>query len=336
MKLAPSLLALLTALSAALALARPVQPPAVFAPASSLASPDAGASDASRPFAPAPSMSAIATTTNEDVRKNDVTAGLACSACHTTSAWKTRATGGGDDADGFDHAKTGFPLTGVHANTGCTACHVPDRPTPKRDCVSCHTDWHRGRLGTSCDKCHSAVAWKATKPVEIHRMTRFPLTGMHVLADCTQCHQKAGEHLWTGVPVDCFACHENEYRRSSLRPVHQGSATSAPFPRDCNQCHRAFAWAPAVVPASLISVVRGSLTESLTPPENHDLRFPLSFGPHRTAQCGDCHTSLANPRSVQCVGCHAHEPTRVTLQHKQPVAKSGAACLACHVAGARR
>jgi hypothetical protein len=320
-------------LSAAVAVAQPV---------TGVAPQDAGVDASPFPGPPlvlAPTASAsvraagVDTKTAANMGRTDITESLACSACHTTTAWKTRLAT--TDEDGFDHAKTGFPLTGVHGHTPCASCHIPDRPTPKRDCNSCHTDWHRGKLGASCDRCHSAVSWKATQPVEVHRMTRFPLTGMHVLADCTQCHQRANEHVWTGVPLDCFACHESDYKQPTMRPLHQGSATLAAFPRDCNQCHRSFSWAPAFVPAGLTGVVRGGLSTFEAPP-NHDLRFPISYGVHRTAQCSDCHTSQVTPRAVQCVGCHAHAPVTITLQHKQPVAKSGSACLACHVGGAKR
>lgn len=194
-------------------------------------------------------------------------------------------------------------------------------------------DAHRGRLAQSCDRCHVPAGWKVTRPLEIHRFTRFPLTGMHVLADCSECHRRASEHQFTGAPVDCFACHERDYRRPELRPVHLGSATSPPFSRDCSQCHRALAWAPAVFnpgqPASASAPLRAA-------PPNHDARFPVSFGSHRTASCDDCHANTAVPRMVRCIGCHAHGPVRIAQQHRQPVAGDGAACLSCHPGGARR
>jgi hypothetical protein len=232
----------------------------------------------------------------------------------------------------FDHATTGFPLTGQHSRATCVACHNATRTT-KRTCVSCHEDFHRGRLSQTCDSCHSPMGWTATRPLQIHRMTRFPLTGMHVLADCSECHRRASEHRWTGAPIDCFACHEKEYRRPDLRPIHVGTATTAPFPRDCSQCHRALAWAPATFAVPVTGVTASPLRVA---PPGHDLRFPISFGLHRTATCDDCHTSLAAPRAVRCVGCHTHDPVRLLQQHRQPMAMDGASCLSCHPGGARR
>jgi hypothetical protein len=258
-----------------------------------------------------------------------------CSACHTTTAW--RAQGVPAEGAKFDHSKTGFPLTGEHIHTPCVACHNNTRQV-KRECVSCHEDFHRGRLSQACDHCHSPAGWNVTRPIEIHRMTRFPLTGMHVLADCTECHIHASELRWTGAPVACFACHENDYRRPDLRPVHVGIAATGtspaipPFPRDCSLCHRAVAWAPTVG-GTAIGATAGPLRAA---PPGHDLKFPIAFGIHRTAVCDDCHATLAAPRAVRCIGCHAHDPVRLAQQHRQPIATDGASCLTCHPGGVRR
>lgn len=265
----------------------------------------------------------------------DITASLQCSACHTTAAWKTRATGA-EAGDGFDHSKTGFPLTGLHTSVACVSCHLPNRPKPNRECASCHTDWHRGRLSQSCDRCHSAAGWRVTKPLEIHRFTRFPLTGMHALADCNECHRRAADHQWSGSPVQCYGCHEKDYLRPNLRPAHQGPGVTTPFSRDCSSCHRPVAWAPAFVRPGTTGVAPGALRTEAPAPPSHDLRFPISFGPHRTATCSDCHTSEKVPRAVRCTGCHAHDPVTLTRVHRTPVPTLGGACVGCHPGGARR
>ena len=273
------------------------------------------------PTPPAPSKTAAST------GAHSFTEAVPCTACHTTAGWRVRNDG---DKGGFDHAATGFPLTGAHLQGACTSCHRTSQGV-HRACVSCHEDQHRGQLSSSCDTCHSAVGWRVTRPLEIHRFTRFPLTGMHALADCTQCHQRAADNQWFGAPVQCFACHEREYRRADLRPVHQGSASRPPFSRDCAQCHRPLAWAPAMFDPTQVAVAALEAA-----PAGHDLRFPISFGMHRVATCSDCHTSLAVPRAVRCIGCHAHEPVRLAAQHRAPIGTDGPSCLACHVGGARR
>lgn len=260
----------------------------------------------------------------------DVTDEMPCSACHTTAAW--RAKGATGEGTKFDHSTTGFPLTGSHVSVPCVDCHNATRVV-KRECVSCHDDFHKGRLSQACDKCHSPAGFRVTRPADVHRFTRFPLTGMHVLADCSECHQRASERRFTDAPVACFSCHEKDYRRPGIFPVHVGTATQAPLPRDCSLCHRSLAWVPAIqVGAPAIA----SLTSALRASPNHDLRFPISFGVHRTATCPDCHQSQATPRAVRCIGCHAHEATVLASQHHGPIATDGAACLGCHIGGARR
>jgi hypothetical protein len=260
---------------------------------------------------------------------------VACSACHSTTAWKSKdATGG--EATKFDHSTTGFPLTGEHVHAPCVGCHNSTRAI-KRACVSCHDDFHRGRLSQSCDNCHLPAGWKVTRPLEIHRMTRFPLTGMHALIDCSECHVRASEHKFTDAPIDCFACHQNDYRRPGLQPPHTGTATSPPLPRDCSICHRAVAWVPATLSGPLAMTILAGMGAPLqVAPVGHDLRFPISFGVHRTASCDDCHASTAVPRAVRCIGCHAHDPARLIQQHRQPMTTDGASCLSCHPGGMRR
>ena len=246
--------------------------------------------------------------------------------CHSTPRGKGTAVK-------FDHTTTGFPLTGVHLQAPCVSCHNSTLPL-KRECASCHEDFHRGRLAQSCDGCHSPAGWRVTQPLAIHRRTRFPLTGMHVLADCTQCHLRASEQKFTDAPVDCYGCHEQDYRRPGIFPVHVGTATSPPLPRDCSLCHRSIAWVPANMPRALLGTSASPLQVQAAL-RNHD-RFPIAFGSHRAAVCTDCHVSLAVPRDVRCVGCHAHDPVLLVQQHRQPIATDGAACLSCHPGGVRR
>lgn len=292
--------------------------------------------DDEKPKEPSWSASGSSSAVPDRPQAPSVTDSIPCSACHSTSGWKAKEPEPGEDgAPKFDHSKTGFPLTGSHVKTPCVGCHDGKR-TVKRQCVSCHTDSHRARLGEQCDRCHTPAAWRNTKPLDMHRMTRFPLTGMHVLTDCTECHRRASEHQWTGAPIDCFACHEKDYRRPDLRPVHNGSVAGQPaFPRDCSLCHRALAWAPAKFDAAIITGNSRIPLVQQAPP-SHDVKFPIRFGSHKTATCDDCHQQMAMPRQVRCVGCHAHEPVRLAAQHKSTTSPLASSCLSCHPAGMRR
>ncbi|MBW2460453.1 MAG: hypothetical protein JRH11_02320 [Deltaproteobacteria bacterium] len=255
--------------------------------------------------------------------------GIECSACHTPSGWGV--TAGVSGGAGFDHADTGFPLTGRHGRVACNGCHQAERQT-RRDCTTCHEDPHQRRLGQSCDRCHSARGWNRTRAVDMHRLTRLPLTGMHVLAACTDCHTRTSEREYSATPAECYACHEREYRDSTVHPNHDGTAGGTPFPRDCAACHRANSWSPAFVDPTVLS-----RSSPLTAPRSHDMRFPVSFGAHSGAPCQSCHLSQRVPAAVACTGCHVHSPLILRRQHPtQTVSSSGAACLSCHPGGRAR
>jgi hypothetical protein len=262
---------------------------------------------------------------------SSITQGIECNACHTPEGWGV--TGSVRGESGFDHSRTGFPLSGRHRAVGCTSCHQPEQRV-RRNCNSCHQDPHQRRLGQSCDRCHTAEGWYQTRAIDIHRRTRLPLTGMHVLAACTDCHRRTGERWYSATPAECYACHENEYRDSTVHPNHDGTAGGTPFPRDCAACHRADGWTPAFVDPTALP--RSSpLTRSA--PRTHDLRFAISFGSHRDAPCRSCHLSEPATAAVACTGCHAHSPLMVRQQHRSgPVATNASACLSCHPGGRAR
>jgi hypothetical protein len=277
-----------------------------------------------------PGLSAAAPAAPRAHRRS-VTAGLDCSACHTTEGWKGVALASGQT--GFDHSRTGFPLSQRHTSVPCTGCHNSERPIT-RQCAGCHQDAHGGQLGAGCDGCHSAATWFQTEAFARHRQTRLPLTGMHALVECRDCHERTTDRTWTTVAADCFACHEVDYRRPDIHPLHvgvPGDPAQAPFPRDCAQCHRATGWLPVFVDTSSF----GGAALALASLRAHDRLFPLSHGPHRGADCASCHVSLAQPALVRCDGCHAHSQKKLLEQHRG-VAAYGQACLTCHPGGSAR
>ncbi len=263
--------------------------------------------------------------------RSAVTAGLDCSACHTTTSWKGVSVASGQT--GFDHSRTGFPLTQRHNSVPCAGCHNSQRQIT-RQCAGCHEDAHAGQLGAGCDGCHSATSWFQTEAFARHRQTRLPLTGMHALVECRDCHERTTDRAWTSVAADCFACHEADYRRPDLHPIHvgvPGDPAQPPLPRDCAQCHRATGWLPVFVDTTAL----GGAALALASARAHDRLFPLSHGPHRGASCDSCHTSLALPQVVRCDGCHAHSEKKLLEQHRQVTAFSSA-CLVCHPGGSVR
>lgn len=272
----------------------------------------------------------VLSTSAESKGHNDkVLQGLDCSACHNTDSWGMSDSAG--QKGGFDHDKTGFPLTGEHGKKLCTSCHAPKRKV-SRDCFTCHKDQHRGRVGRQCEACHNSNTWQDTGAIKKHRMTRLPLTGMHAVLDCSSCHVQRANRQYQPVPSDCFACHEKDYR-GNIHPIHTGDAATgqAPFSRVCSQCHQTASWTPAYI-RSASSVQNSSMASTIS---THDKVFVLSYGAHRDATCRSCH-SLGKTRTTRCEGCHVHSRTRLRQQHKMRVPSSARACLGCHPRGGRR
>ena len=143
-----------------------------------------------------------------------------CNSCHGMQAWRP--------ARFVDHNKTRFPLTGAHQQADCGQCHVNGRyaGTPM-DCYSCHRENYQrttnpnhvaGNLPTTCQNCHSTNAWQPASNID-HNKTRFPLTGAHQGAVCSQCHING---RFAGTPTDCFSCHKAKYDSTS-NPNHASS-----------------------------------------------------------------------------------------------------------------
>jgi len=76
--------------------------------------------------------------------------GSLCGDCHNPVGWEYWE---------FDHAATGFELTGAHDGLTCESCHESGQSKTGNSsgCVSCHRgdDKHRGAFGSRCDRCHS-------------------------------------------------------------------------------------------------------------------------------------------------------------------------------------
>jgi hypothetical protein len=259
------------------------------------------------------------------------TLGMDCAVCHTPEGWKVQDQLRG--TTGFNHDLTGFPLRGGHLRAACTECHTGEK-TVERTCASCHADAHGGRLGKACDTCHTVTSFNRTDAFALHSRTRLPLTGMHVLVDCNDCHRRMSNDNYKTTPSQCFACHEQDYRNPNVHPVHDGSSGSAAFPRNCAECHTTSAFSPAVVASGrFLGTQADSLFIDL---RAHDRQFVLSRGPHRGAACASCHLELKEPRIVRCSGCHEHSRAQLTAQHARMPLPSDASCMVCHPGGLAR
>ncbi len=125
----------------------------------------------------------------------------------------------------FNHATTGFTLTGGHAAAACESCHVGGvfKGTPR-----------------NCDGCHAVGK----------RVVATPKNDKHIVTDapCETCHFNTA--TWLGarynhgsaVVGQCASCHNG--RQAAGKPSsHNSNVNKAQ--KSCDQCHRTFAWNPA-------------------------------------------------------------------------------------------
>jgi hypothetical protein len=204
---------------------------------------------------------------------------IPCASCHVTDSWNVNA------GKNFNHASTGFALTGQHSAIACVSCHQ-DLKFAKQDhnCRSCHADIHRGDLGPDCQRCHSTESWKVKDMRQRHQLTRFPLLGRHATVDCASCHVSTSAYEYTGVSTDCIGCHRTEYQ-NARNPNH----ISAGFSAACEKCHKvnAFAW-----PSGF---------------DHATTAFPLT-GAHRAMACNSCHQNgVYTGLPTDCYSCHTSD-----------------------------
>jgi hypothetical protein len=238
-----------------------------------------------------------------------------CNSCHTTASWKPTV--------GFDHAKTKYPLTGRHVDVLCAKCHpsLPDnRPDGNQtflklvgithdNCVSCHADVHKGKLGDNCQNCHSTEGWHVTSGAKFdHSKTRYPLEGKHVSVTCDKCHVPGAARKELHFAA-CRDCHSD---------FHKGAFAQRASGGACEECHTVAGYTPSKFPMV-----------------KHDSTSYSLKGAHLAVPCLACHTRAVDDTkavsyrfrflSTRCLACHT-DPHRSEVN--KFVEKSG--CEFCH------
>lgn len=249
---------------------------------------------------------------HRDEHRGDL--GEECGRCHTQTAWIP--------ASGFDHALSGFPLTGKHQPVACLKCHqlMTDRPTaadfdyrryrgvPFANCTSCHTDTHAGKLGDKCSSCHSTEGWRLVNTANFdHGKTRYPLEGKHAAVVCAKCHQEGRSDKGLRFAA-CRDCHSD---------FHHGEFAARAAKGNCEECHSVQAFAPA----------------RFLMAQHDQTEYPLR-GAHQAVPCLACHQRADSGTqkelrfdftSTRCQGCHK-DPHRGQVD--KLVAADG--CETCH------
>ena len=208
-----------------------------------------------------------------------------CAACHTPEGW-------GDVK--FVHERTGFPLTGKHAQVACRKCHVGDFKDPlSRSCAGCHRDVHGGYSGVQCASCHDTETWRSRFDADAHRRTNFPLQGRHATLPCEQCHGDRRDRSFARPTVACWECHQADLATASGRGADHSSFPGYPQ-LACLACHGFWRWSPATF-------------------AGHSPCFPIDSGNHAGIACLSCHVTLPVPLVIgscsstpypACLRCH--------------------------------
>ena len=229
-------------------------------------------------------------------------AGKECSPCHVEHIGLNARLVRWPNADEtkFDHAQSGWTLTGKHAETKCTDCHKGVTKIGfttylglTSSCGSCHKDPHQGRLGQACEKCHDTTDFKkvALDRTFDHSRTRFPLLGQHATVSCEKCHGAPPDAKYTGIAFGaCSDCHKDP---------HNGK-----FKDPCATCHTVKGWHE-------VSLAKGE----------HPV-LSLANG-HAKVACAKCHdkgNDKPPTKGSTCVSCHANV-------HAAPF---GDDCKSCH------
>jgi nitrate/TMAO reductase-like tetraheme cytochrome c subunit len=233
-----------------------------------------------------------------------------CSSCHNTISWT--------DISSFNHAITGFTLTGAHTTTPCTQCHINNnynltiQPT---DCgnSSCHlSQWNSTQTLNGgavpnhvaaqfpismCSSCHDTISWADGK--FDHSTTGWALTGGHVVPTtggvqaCTDCHVNNNYSL-TAANTACYGCHLAQWNSTQTLGGSVPNHIAAGYPTTCDSCHTTSNWLSATF--------------------NHTY-FPI---PHHGSVCNDCHQVSTDYSSFTCINCHtttAHQQTETVNIH---------------------
>lgn len=157
-----------------------------------------------------------------------------CARCHGTGGWS---------GANFDHAVTGFALTGAHTTQTCQACHGAGPFTPLDPaCVACHraqydatTNPNHAAAGfsTDCASCHGTTQWAGA--TFDHDARYFPIySGRHLgkWSACVDCHVNQQSYA----VFECILCHEHS-NRADLDSKHSGVSGYEYLSARCYACH---------------------------------------------------------------------------------------------------
>jgi hypothetical protein len=267
------------------------------------------------------------------------------------------------DMRGYDHASTGFPLTGAHRAARCEACHTGGvlRGTP-RNCDGCHLSGARlagnnvvkpqRHLPTQqgCESCHNTRMFTgarfdhlSVRPGSCESChngaiaTGKPRNHVATSSACDSCHR--AKRSWTAgvtfahTPANalgtgtCDTCHDGRAARG--RPASHVPVTGSTA--RCDSCHRSQASFNAAVTMNHTVVATAGCKSC------HNGAY-VSQGPIGAQPKPGNHIpeqSLLNGGAMECNACHTSTTawTAMRMNHNNSTGRGAGTCRSCHQSG---
>ncbi|MCA9541863.1 MAG: hypothetical protein KC620_23360 [Myxococcales bacterium] len=242
-----------------------------------------------------------------------------CASCHSPRGWKNVVY------PIADHRF--FPLEGGHAIKDCAQCHgEKGNAAPSPACASCHEDVHTGRFGSKCQSCHDIFDWrKVRRSAFDHDRTAFPLKGLHVTAQCEDCHPKG--KLKPIAHERCLDCHQDP---------HGGEVGAV-----CEDCHVEQGFRPSTYPLAKHTTFALAGAHAATACDDcHRIEDAWRFR-KGVIECHECHEDRHEGQFGErpCTACHAetHWQPASAFDHAKVWALEGkhvdTPCAHCHADG---
>ena len=248
-----------------------------------------------------------------------------CTACHNTERWTTASRN-------FDHAKTKYPLQGLHLDVSCKSCHkkasmdgtdvviyAPQGGLKFGQCVDCHSNPHRPEnRWEKCEDCHDVTRKFSETKISAtrHAETGYALDGRHINSGCDSCHGGAGGYksrIRELPKGDCTPCHSaNTHETPAVRSLRPPYANLSDASR-CSSCHTTEGFSPA----------------NYTLEAHAQTVFPVR-DLHAATACLECH----RPGPSLVGASHAQQPTPLVKAKRRiplhPTEGNTKDCETCH------
>jgi len=229
----------------------------------------------------------------------------ACIKCHTDhkgKGFKIVSL----EKEKFDHGKTDYPLVDKHSKVECNKCHKKGDPYAgiSQECLSCHKDPHKDKLGKDCERCHNIKGWKDLVKFNHERDSKYPLTGKHIEVKCEKCHINSKINFKVEKFEECLTCHKDPHKDKPK----------------CKECHTTESWKKVNTDHSKTKYPLVDKHIDVKCDKCHK-KSRLTGIPFKTCESSDCHNDPHKNQfeKQKCEECHNIKGWKPSLfEHNAP------------------